>query len=469
MLVPTDAGAQAPAVTPTPEVMGRLKTRAEVFLFTLMTGDPAPVAGQMSPGVRQAWGAETCKSVFGDLMHRGGLLQGTDPATVAIHTNGHVIATVPVNYARQSVAAQVVFERAAPLAKVVGFSIQPYEKPSAAPRVEGDAAPTPTGAVPTVPMPAYAQRALFVERRVELPATAELKLPAIITMPSIAGSTSPVPGVVLMPGNGDFDEDGTMGGSKPMRDLAEGLATLGVGSIRYARRSFVDPVGMQASPAPDLKARFITDGTNAARLLAGQTGIDPKRIIIVGQDLGATVAPLVAHEIEAQAVVMMAPMPSPTLPYLSAQAKLLLEKGPAVNDAARASLEAAASAEARQAAGALEPEELIAGLPFSVWKQLDDAAPAKVLAEDRRPFAVLWPGASFLLSRPEDRAGWQSVVFAGMPTAVSRTYAGLNHSFIPVEGEPTFENTLAAGNVAEAVVRDLASYITLGQLTPQAP
>lgn len=463
---PGAAGAQAPAATPTPEVMARLKTRAEVFLFALMSGDPGPVAGQMAPGVRNAWRAETCKNVFGDLMQRGGLLQGTDPATLATHPNGHVIATVPVNYARNTVAAQVVFERAAPLAKVVGFSIQPYTRPEATARVEGGSAPAATPAT-TVPMPPYAQRELFVERRVEVPATAELKLHGIVTLPTIAGATSTVPGVILIPGNGDFDEDATMGGNKPMRDIAHGLATLGVASIRFARRSYADPAGMTATPAPDLAARFTADAIQAARVLANQKEVDGKRLIVVGHDIGALVAPMVAREINAQAVVLMAPLPSPTLPYLASQATHLIEAGPAPSEAGKAALEAAASALARQAVGKLEPGEMLAGLPASVWLQLDSADPARVLGEDRRPFAVLWPGASFLLMREEDRAGWAAVVEKASPLGLGRTVAGVNHWFIPVEGEPTFESTLAAGNVSEALVRDLASYVTLGQLTPQ--
>lgn len=464
--------AQAPLATPTPEVMSRLKTRAEVVVFTLMSGDPSAVAGQMAPGVRKAWGAETCKSVFGDLMQRGGLLQGTDPATMAIHDNGHVIATIPINYARNSVAAQVVFERAAPLAKVVGFSVQPYQRPESTPRTEGGAPPPDAVAAPepAVGMPAYAQRELFVERRVEVPAAPELRLPAIITLPTIAGSTSPVPAVVLIPANGDVDEDGTVNGVKPLRDLAHGLATLGVASIRYARRSFVDPASMQATPAPDLNARFTSDAVQATRVLAGQKEVDPRRISIVGTELGALVAPLVARETKAQAVVLLAPMRTPSLPAVSAQARALLDAPGAVPDAARAEVERVASAVDRAAAGSLEPTEVLAGLPVSVWIQLDMADPIQVLAEDRRPFAVLWPGAAAVLNRPEDRAEWQAAADAAAPLAVTRTYPGINHALIPVaEGLPLTESLAARGNVGEAVVRDVASYVTLGQLTPERP
>ena len=123
----------------------------------------------------------------------------------------------------------------------------------------------------------------------------------------------------------------------------------------------------------------------------------------------------------------------------------------------------------RQAAGTLPPEELVAGLPASVWLELDAADPARVLAEDRRPFVVLWPAASFLLQAPEDRTGWQVVADRMMPMAATRTYPRLNHGFVPIVGEPTFANTLEPGYVAEALVLDVASFVTLGQLTPAKP
>lgn len=61
-------------------------------------------------------------------------------------------------------------------------------------------------------------------------ADADYPLPGLLTLPDGAG---PFPAVLLVHGSGPQDRDEAVGPNRPFRDLAVGLAALGVASLRY--------------------------------------------------------------------------------------------------------------------------------------------------------------------------------------------------------------------------------------------
>ena len=66
-------------------------------------------------------------------------------------------------------------------------------------------------------------------------ADADYPLPGLLTLPDGAG---PFPAVLLVHGSGPQDRDEAVGPNRPFRDLAVGLADLGVASLRYDKRTF---------------------------------------------------------------------------------------------------------------------------------------------------------------------------------------------------------------------------------------
>lgn len=60
-------------------------------------------------------------------------------------------------------------------------------------------------------------------------ADADYPLPGLLTLPDGAG---PFPAVLLVHGSGPQDRDEAVGPNRPFRDLAVGLAALGVASLR---------------------------------------------------------------------------------------------------------------------------------------------------------------------------------------------------------------------------------------------
>ena len=81
--------------------------------------------------------------------------------------------------------------------------------------------------------PPYSKPNTFHERDVTV-GEDQWKLPATLTIPNGNG---PFPAVVLVHGSGPNDRDETKGGTKVFRDLAEGLASRGIATLRYEKRT----------------------------------------------------------------------------------------------------------------------------------------------------------------------------------------------------------------------------------------
>src|SRR5262249_54923175 len=133
-------------------------------------------------------------------------------------TGGHSVVIAPCRFARAKLAVKVVFDGSG---KVAGLFFLPAE------------------AVAPWQPPPYASPDRFVERAVSV-GTAPA-LPGMLTLPK---GTGPFPAVVLVHGSGPNDADESIGGAKPFKDLAWGLASQGVAVLRYVKRTRHAPLGV---------------------------------------------------------------------------------------------------------------------------------------------------------------------------------------------------------------------------------
>jgi len=133
---------------------------------------------------------------------------------------------------------------------------------------------------------------------------------AQLTLPGIG--KGPFPGVLLVPGSGVTDKNGTVGfihhdtsnqttftstsTPTPLLQIAQYLSERGFGVLRYDKRgvgtnnTIQDPDVWINATANDL----IKDSKNALNVLIKQPEIDPKRISVIGHSEGTMYAPRVA-------------------------------------------------------------------------------------------------------------------------------------------------------------------------------
>src|SRR6185436_17145233 len=95
----------------------------------------------------------------------------------------------------------------------------------------------------------------------------------------------PFPGVVLVHDSGAADRDETAGGVKVFRDLAEGLASRGIATLRYEKRTRQYAAKTAGLRGMTIEDEIVEDAVRAAALLRAQKEIDPKRVYVVAHGL----------------------------------------------------------------------------------------------------------------------------------------------------------------------------------------
>lgn len=131
-----------------------------------------------------------------------------------------------------------------------------------------------------------------------------VKTSAQLTLPGIG--KGPFPGVLLIPGSGVTDKNGTVGfvhkddsnppPTTPLLQIAQYLSERGFGVLRYDKRgvgtnnTILDPNVWINATANEL----IKDSKKALNILLKQPEIDPKSISIIGHSEGTMYAPRVA-------------------------------------------------------------------------------------------------------------------------------------------------------------------------------
>jgi acetyl esterase/lipase len=115
-----------------------------------------------------------------------------------------------------------------------------------------------------------------------------------------AGQARPVPGALLIAGSGPTDRNGNSttipGPIDTLRNLAQTLSNDGVATLRYDKLgSGQTGLGPYANDPTKLdNAVFQDEATAALKFLAGQSGVDPSHLMILGHSEGALYAMLVA-------------------------------------------------------------------------------------------------------------------------------------------------------------------------------
>ena len=119
-------------------------------------------------------------------------------------------------------------------------------------------------------------------------------LKGILTLPE--DRQTQVPAVVFVHGSGSSNMDEKVGKLTPFKDLAEGLAQLGIASVRYDKRSFAHPFKILREKIITVKEETIEDAIRATELLKRDSRIDKDNIFIAGHSMGGMLAPRIDAE-----------------------------------------------------------------------------------------------------------------------------------------------------------------------------
>ena len=385
-------------------------------------------------GLRAAWGAE--------LAERGQLTAVGAPASD--QADGAMITVlVPVSFERGLQTLAVYLTRDAQLA---GIQLAP----------PGDA----QAAAPWEP-PGYADPGRFDETGVTL-GSGPLAVPGTLSLPRQRQSGL-LPALVLLGGSGPEDRDGSIGRSKPLKDLAWGLASRGVAVLRFDKVTHAHPDLVSQNRAFTVADEYLPDALAAIALLQAHPAIDAARVFVAGHSLGGTVAPRVAAaEPSVAGLVVLAGGAQPLQWAAVRQISYLASLAPATAAASQPGIDALTAQARIVDSPDLSPETPDAELPFGVpapyWLDLRDYEPVAVAAGLPQPMLLVQGGRDYQATVADDLSRWRDGL-GRRPDVAIRVYPADNHFFFPGTGPSSPAELAAAQHLDPEVVADVADWL----------
>ncbi|MGH8235138.1 MAG: serine aminopeptidase domain-containing protein [Rhodanobacteraceae bacterium] len=269
------------------------------------------------------------------------------------------------------------------------------------------------------------------------------------------------PAVVLVGGSGPNDLDETVGGSKPFRDIANGLAAAGIASLRYDKRQTDYPLQMSANAHLTVDEEETDDALTAAHLLAKQRGINPHRVFVLGHSEGGMLVPRIGQRDPSLAGLIL--LAAPARKLLAVSRQQVREQGqrlglPATQIHASEEALAAEQKLLDKADPKNPPQGEFGGAPQTWWLSLhgyDQVAVAKSL---QLPMLILQGGSDFQVSPKYDFDLWKQAL-AGKSNVTFHLYPGLSHLFTPAGRTMTSADYAKPAHVDPTVIQEIDKWI----------
>ena len=311
----------------------------------------------------------------------------------------------------------------------------------------------------------YVDRSRFEEVELQFGPT-WFPIRGTLTLPLGEG---PFPAAILLHGSGPQDRDETIGGNKPFRDLAQGLASRGIAVLRFDKRTYSHGLALSVLlPRLTVKEEILNDAVTAFQTLIQQPRIDIRRIAMVGHSLGGTVLPRV-HEMEPRVagLAFLAAASRPLEDLTWDQVNYLFAADGQVDEAERETLELLKKAvmlvKSEQLTADTPASELPLGVPASYWLDLRQHDPVKEAQQISVPMVFMQGERDYQVTGA-DFSRWRQALETRSDVTF-RSFPQLNHLLMPGAGPAGPAEYFEPGHVEEEVITELANFIQ--NLTPR--
>jgi hypothetical protein len=425
-----------------PDQPAALVARARQVVDQLAAGEVEPIVRSLNDKMKAAIDAAGLRAIFPSVVVNAGAFKA-QVGTRTESRNGMNVVVVACAFERANVDVNVVFDQEG---RIAGLWLRP------------GASTTPYTAAPYVDPAAFRDEPVVVD-------AGGWPLPGTLTMPVGAG---PFPGVVLVHGSGPNDRDGTFGPNKVFRDLAEGLASRGVAVLRYDKRTKVHAARVKELRDFTVEAEVVDDAGAAIRMLRAREGVKADAVFLLGHSLGGTLAPRIAAANPAVAgLILLAAATSPVEQAIVNQTRYLAMLDGRVSPEEQAHIDAVLKlASDVRALKASDPPLAAAtfSAPAAYWVDLRDYRPAEAATALKRPMLVLQGERDYQVTM-DDLAAWKRAL-GSRADVTFRSYPTLNHLFMAGTGPSSPAEYSQPGHVDEAVVQDIAAWVTRQRATP---
>jgi uncharacterized protein len=313
--------------------------------------------------------------------------------------------------------------------------------------------------------PPYADPARFGEQEVTV-GEGPLAVPGTLTLPKAAG---PLPGLVILGGSGPADRDGTIAKSKPLKDLAWGLASRGVAVVRFDKVTHAHPDQVLADRNFTVADEYLPHAIAAVRLLRAHPAVAADRVFLAGHSLGGTIAPRVATaEPSVAGLVVLAGGTEPLQWAAVRQVRYLTSLDPATAAASQPAIDAMTALAERVDSPGLSVETPDDELPFAVpapyWLDLRGYDPVATAAALGKRMLICQGGRDYQATVADDLTRWQAGL-DGRPDVTIRLYPADNHFFFPGTGPSSPAELAAPQHLDPQLAADVGDWLTASALS----
>jgi dienelactone hydrolase len=317
-------------------------------------------------------------------------------------------------------------------------------------------------------LPPYANAASFSESDITV-GSGQWKLPGTLTLPKGDG---PFPAVVLIQGSGPNDRDETLGPNKPFADLAAGLASSGIATIRFDKRTKVYGPQMAAEGDITVKDEVIDDAVAAVHLAATNPHIDAKRIFVLGHSLGGMLIPrIAAADPSVAGLIVLAGAARPLEDAIVEQTEYLANADGTVTPAEQQTIDQ--MKQVRDQVRALTPADAashktIFNAPASYWLDLRSYDPPTAAKAVKQKMLILQGERDYQVTMAE--FGRWKAALGSKSNVTFKSYPTLNHLMMAGTGKSLPAEYDTPGHVDPQVILDIGEWIQLrGGLLKSGP
>jgi dienelactone hydrolase len=290
---------------------------------------------------------------------------------------------------------------------------------------------------------------------------APYEVPGTIRVPADATTESPVPGALIVGDFGPQDEDGTVLGRKPLRDLGQGLAERGVATLTFEKRTFTYQEQLERDASVGIEADLLDDAGSALGQLRETEGVDPERLFVVGHGFGGSVSPRVADA--GGGVAGLVAVASPARPMqgvLVDEARYLANLDGQIDEEEQGRISLVESQADRIDDPNLSPDVLpgdALGASGLWWLDQRGYDAATALANAQLPVLIVLGGRDYRANE-RDVEGWQVATDASGLVRVE-VIDDLDHLLAAGEGPSTSDDYASADKVDARVLESIATFI----------
>ena len=289
-------------------------------------------------------------------------------------------------------------------------------------------------------------------------------LKGILTFPE--NISAPVPAVIFVHGSGASNMDEKVGKLTPFKDLAEGLASHGIASIRYDKRSFAHGFKLIKEKDVTVTMETIEDAVMATELLKADDRIDSEKIFIIGHSMGAMLAPRIdAEGGKYKGLILMAGSPRRLEEIMLDQNEEVLRSAKGfvhwIVKKQVAKLSAMFDGLYELSDEDAKKVKVGGGTTLYYFKEMGEHASPYYLEKLEKPVMIMQGEKDFQATAEKDFAAYKRLL-ENKENVTFRLYENLNHAFVP----SVYGNILKAKqeynveqHIEKSVIEDLAQWI----------